>query len=71
LPRENTSEEAAVRREMTDAYKQQKENPDGFDDWGRFTAHVVWEQRREIERLRGLLQESGIDAGAREDPFDA
>lgn len=71
MPRENTSEEATTRREMTDAYKRQKELADGFDDWGRFTAYVVCEQRREIERLRGLLQANGIDPGTWDDPFES
>lgn len=68
MARENTNEEAATRREMTDAYKRQKEDSDGFDDWGKFTAHVVCEQRREIERLRGLLRAKGVDPGAWHDP---
>jgi hypothetical protein len=55
---------------MTEAYKRQKEIPDGFDDWGRFTAYCVCEQRREIARLRGLLQENGLDPGQWEDSFE-
>lgn len=70
MPRDNTSEEGATRREMTEAYKRQKEIPDGFDDWGRFTAYCVCEQRREIARLRGLLQENGLDPGQWEDSFE-
>ncbi|MCO6437239.1 MAG: hypothetical protein J5J06_09150 [Phycisphaerae bacterium] len=68
MARENTADEAATRREMTDAYKRQKEAADGFDDWGKFTAHVVCEQRREIERLRGILQHKGLDPGDWDDP---
>lgn len=70
LARENTREEAATRREMTDAYRRQKEDPAGFDDWGKFTAYVVCEQRREIERLRALLVEKGADPGAWNDPLE-
>ena len=71
MARETTRAEAATRREMTDAYRRQKELPDGFDDWGKFTAYVVCEQRRKIERLRGLLGERGVDPGACEDPFES
>lgn len=72
MPRDNTSEEAATRREMTEVYKRQKDLPDGFDDWGRFTAYVVCEQRREIERLRGLLkQKNGIEPGEWNDPLES
>lgn len=70
MARENTPEEAATRRQMTDAYRRQKEDPAGFDDWGKFTAYVVYEQRREIDRLRELLQTKGADPGAWDDPLE-
>ena len=70
MARENTHEEARTRREMTDAYKRQKDEPGGFDDWGKFTAHVVCAQRQEMERLRALLDEHGVDAGSWDDPFE-
>lgn len=55
--------EDRTRREMTDAYKRQKENSDGFDDWGKFTDYVVRRQTREIARLRLLAEAGGIDTG--------
>lgn len=70
MARGNMAEEARTRREMTDAYKRQKDGPDGFDDWGRFTAHVVCTQRQEMERLRALLEEHGINAGSWDGPFE-
>lgn len=69
MPRENTSEEAETRREMTDAYRRQKEDPGGFDDWGKFTAYVVCAQRREIERLRGLLRHNVDNCESWDDPM--
>lgn len=71
MARETTAEEAATRRKMTDAYRRQKEGADGFDDWGKFTAHVVCEQRREIERLRGFLETSSVDPGTWDDPLES
>lgn len=66
---ENSPDEKATRREMTDAYRRQKESSDGFDDWGMFTAYVVCEQRNEIERHGGLLREGGTDPGTWPDPL--
>jgi len=54
---------------MIDAYQAQEHLPDGFDDWGQFTAHVVHAQRVEIGRLRDLLVQHGIDAGEWDDPL--
>jgi len=69
LPRENTGEEATTLREMSDASRSQKEDPSGFYDWGKFTAYVVCDQRREIERLLGLLRHNGLDCGTWDDPM--
>lgn len=63
MARDNTPEEAATRREMTDAYQQQKTSANGFDDWGKFTAHVVYAHRQEIQRLRELLTDQGVPLG--------
>jgi len=65
-----TAEEAAIRRHMSSIYKSQENSPNGFDDWGMFTAHVVYTQRKEIERLRDILKEKNIDPGPWDDPFE-
>lgn len=70
MGRETTDAEERTRHEMTDVYRQQKEWPDGFNDWGMFTGHVVHAQREEIERLRGLLEQKGVDAGDWADPLN-
>ena len=71
MARKNTPDEKATRREMTDAYQRQEGSSDGYDDWGMFTAHVVCEQRNEIERLTNLLRDSGADSGTWPDPLKA
>jgi hypothetical protein len=63
MARDTTPEEEATKHEMIAAYKAQEHSPDGFNDWGMFTANVVHAQRTEIQRLRELLRERGIDAG--------
>jgi hypothetical protein len=67
MARENTREEAETRREMTEAYQQQKTVPNGFDDWGKFTAHIVCAHRQEIQRLRQLLADRGVSLGPWDD----
>jgi hypothetical protein len=69
MARSNTPEQDATKHEMIAAYKAQEHTSDGFNDWGVFTAHVVHAQRTEIERLRELLRERGIDAGQWDDPL--
>ena len=69
MARENTTEEAATRREMIDAYRSQETWREGFDDWGKYTAHVVCAQRQEIKRLQRSLESKWIDAGSWDDPF--
>jgi len=69
MARDTTPEEEATRHEMIAAYKAQEHSPDGYNDWGMFTAHVVHAQRAEIERLRGLLREHGVEVDEWEDPL--
>jgi hypothetical protein len=70
MAQSNTPEEETTKHEMIGAYKAQEHAPNGFNDWGVFTAHVVHAQRTEIQRLHGLLQGRGIDAGQWADPLD-
>lgn len=70
MARETTEAEERTRHRMIDVYRQQENLPDGFNDWGMFTAHVVHAQRMEIERLRGLLDQNGVDAGDWDDPLN-
>jgi hypothetical protein len=70
MARDTTPEEEATRHEMIAAYKVQEHAPDGFNDWGMFTAHVVHAQRIEIRRLHELLQGRGVGPGEWEDPLD-
>lgn len=69
MTRETSEVEERTRQEMIVAYRAQQ-TPEGFDDWGRFTAHVVHAQHAEIERLRCLLREQGIGVGEWDDPLD-
>ena len=55
---------------MSAFYKEQEDDPEGFNDWGKFTAHVVYEQRCEIARLRKLLLDHSVDPGSRSDPLE-
>jgi hypothetical protein len=64
-----TPEEEATRKNMSRIYKNQEHNQTGYDDWGKFTAHVVHSQRNEIDRLRTLCQQKGVDPSAWNDPF--
>jgi predicted N-acyltransferase len=69
MTRETSEPEERARQHMIAAYRAQQA-PEGFDDWGKFTAHVVHAQRMEIERLRRLLREQGIEVGEWDDPLD-
>ena len=71
MPRDNTDAEDRTKHEMIAVYQAQEHLPEGFDDWGMFTAHVVHTQRTEIERLRGLLEQNGIESGDWDDPLQA
>jgi hypothetical protein len=71
MARSTSPEEEDTRRLMTRAYKGQEHTPDGFDDWGNFTAHVVHAQRAEIERLRKLVGQQGLELGEWDDPLEA
>ena len=39
------------------------------DDFGEFSAHVAHYYQQEIQRLRALLRQHGVDAGACSDPI--
>lgn len=69
MPGRTSEDEEETRRLMKLSYKDQQHAPDGFDDWGEFTAHVVHAQRREIDRLRDRLREHGIEPGDWDDPL--
>jgi len=69
MTRDNTPDEDRTKHEMIDTYRVQEHLPDGFNDWGMFTAHVVHSQRKEIDRLRALLEGHSIEAGEWEDPL--
>lgn len=69
MARDTTPDEEETRKLMTGAYKDQEHEPEGFDDWGNFTAHVVHAQRREVARLRSKLSDHGIDPGGWDDPL--
>lgn len=69
MARPTTPQEEETRRLMTRAYKGQKYAPNGYDDWGDFTAHVVHAQRGEIDRLRSLIAQQRIDLNLWDDPL--
>lgn len=69
MPRELTCDESALRKEMSAFYKEQEDDPACFNDFGTLTAHVVCEQRLEIERLRTKLLNNSIDPGSWNDPL--
>lgn len=69
MSRELTCEESALRKEMSAFYKEQEDDPACFNDFGKLTAHVVCEQRREIERLRKLLLDNSVNPGSWSDPL--
>jgi hypothetical protein len=71
MPTELTSEEATVRKQMSAVYKAQERFTDGYADWGQFTAHVVCTLRAEVLRLRKMLADRKIDAGAWHDPLES
>lgn len=68
MTRGTSEPEESTRQDMIAAYRAQQ-TPEGFDDWGMFTAHVVHAQRVEIERLRHLLREESIEVGQWADPL--
>ena len=68
MPGNLTDEEHAFRKQMSAAYKSQEHAGGGYDDWGEFTAHVAHEYRQEIDRLRELLRQHKVAAGAWHDP---
>lgn len=70
MPKRTTAEEEHTRSEMSRAYNAQKHDPDGWDDWGMFTAHVVHGLIAEVGRLRHMLRCHGIDPGPERDPFE-
>lgn len=70
MPSELMPDEATIRRKMSDIYLAQKSSPDGFSDWGEYTAHVVCLYCREIERLRKMLESHSIDPGGWNDPLE-
>lgn len=66
MPIEGTPEQWALRKELGKRFKAQT----GWADWGLLTAHAVICYRNEIERLRNMLKDSKLDAGAWTDPLD-
>ena len=70
MPGKITQEEVAIRHQMSTTYKGQEASADGFDDWGEYTAHVIYLHRKEIYRLQQLLESKELNPGSWADPFE-
>lgn len=70
MPRTTTAANEQTRDRMKGVYNAQKAHPEGWQDWGMFTAHVVHGLIEEVGHLRGLLRANGIKAPPARDPFE-
>lgn len=70
MARQTTRDEERARDRMKKVYNGQKEDADGWNDWGMFTAHVVNGLIEEVAQLRAKLESKGIDPGPTRDPFE-
>jgi hypothetical protein len=61
--------DVAAKKRWRRIYKAQEHQAEGYDDFGEFSAHVAYSDRRAILRLRAILQERGVDPGAWSDPI--
>jgi len=70
MARQTTGDEERTRDRMKNVYNAQKRDPDGWNDWGMFTAHVVHGLVQEVAELRARVEGEGIDTGPERDPFE-
>lgn len=70
MVKQTTRDEERTRDRMKRVYNAQKEDADGWNDWGMFTAHVVHDLVQEVGELRGRLESQGVDPGPERDPFE-
>ena len=71
MPGKLTDDERAFKKLWSAFFLGQKDQADGYDDFGEFSAHVAHGYRREILRLRGILQQNGVSPGTWSDPLSA
>ena len=69
MPGNLTDEEQGFKKRWSRAYKAQKHQTGGYDDFGEFSARVAHYYRQEILRLRALLRQYGVDCGVWTDPI--
>lgn len=70
MPRTTSVQEEHTRVQMTAAYNAQKAGPNGWQDWGMFTAHVVHGLIEEVNVLRAQIQSAGGTVPSKRNPFD-
>ena len=69
MPTNLTDEEQAFKKRWSRIYKEQEHEGGGYDDFGKFSAHVAHGYRQEVLRLRAILEQNGIDPGDWSDPI--
>lgn len=70
MPGKITDLKRDIRRRMSELYSRQKNHDDGYDDWGEYTAHIVYMYQQELDRVVLLAQDGGVVI-AISDPLEA
>jgi hypothetical protein len=69
MPGKLTDDERAFKKLWSAAFTAQKADSRGYDDFGEFSAHIALGYRQEVQRLRALLEQNGIDPESWYDPL--
>jgi hypothetical protein len=69
MPGKLTVDEKAFKKRWSATFLAQKDQASGYDDFGEFSAHVAHSYRREVLRLRAILEKNIVDPGEWSDPI--